>query len=425
MINILIKIIKIKLQNKKKLVENFIFLSLLQASSYLLPFLTIPYLIRVIGIEKYGLVAFAQAISAYLILFTDYGFNLTATKSISINRNNHIELNNIFSSVVYIKLLLLLSVSMLYFSMIFLIPKFSTEFNFFAISFGMVVGNTFFPVWFFQGMERMRYSSILTIGAKLFFTVLIFVFVKTQSDYILVPLFNSLGFLVSGILSFILIHKSFNVKFVKVSGSSLISEFKAGWHVFLSTISISFYRNINIVIMGFFAPGVLLGYYSVAEKLIKAIQSFIMPFSNVLFPHMSNKMANQSVGESIRIINKIRNYYICCLSIVSLCVFFLADILSILFIGNIESLFVINIKILSFVILFGNVNFLLGVIGLINLGLSKSFSLYIGISGFLNLALIFLFIKYRPAYICSIGLLAAELFLFALCLNKINKVYKH
>ena len=243
---------------KKRLVENFVFLSILQISTYALPFLTIPYLIRVIGIEKYGLIAFAQAISAYLILFTDYGFNLTATKAISINRNDNIELNTIFSSVIYIKFVLLILVSLLYFSMICFVPKFATDFTFFAISFGMVVGNTFFPVWFFQGMERMRYSSMLTIGAKLFFTVLIFVFVKSQSDYIIVPLLNSLGFIVSSIFSFILIYANFNVKLVKVTGARLINELKDGWHVFLSTISISFYRNINIVIMGFFSSGALL-----------------------------------------------------------------------------------------------------------------------------------------------------------------------
>jgi PST family polysaccharide transporter len=84
--------------------------------------------------------------------------------------------------------------------MIIWIPKFRGDWEVYMLTFGTVVGHTLFPVWFFQGMERMKYITVLNILAKLVFTVLIFVFIRTQSHYAYVPLFNSLGYLVSGVI---------------------------------------------------------------------------------------------------------------------------------------------------------------------------------------------------------------------------------
>ncbi|MDZ7817337.1 MAG: oligosaccharide flippase family protein [Aliarcobacter sp.] len=87
----------------KKLLSNFFSLSSIQLVSYILPIITIPYLVRVLGVEKFGLIAFAQAIIQYFIIFTDYGFGLSATKEIAQENGNKKKINQIFSSVIIIK----------------------------------------------------------------------------------------------------------------------------------------------------------------------------------------------------------------------------------------------------------------------------------------------------------------------------------
>src|SRR3989338_2604121 len=90
--------------NEKKIVlANFISLTTLQGINYVLPVIVLPYLIRVIGPEKFGLVAFSQAFVQYFMIFTDYGFSLSATREISLCRGQKGKICSIFSSVMTVK----------------------------------------------------------------------------------------------------------------------------------------------------------------------------------------------------------------------------------------------------------------------------------------------------------------------------------
>ncbi|MDO9573217.1 MAG: oligosaccharide flippase family protein, partial [Candidatus Omnitrophota bacterium] len=84
-------------QEKKIVFQNFISLSTLQGINYILPLIVLPYLIRVIGIEKFGLIAFAQALVQYFMILTDYGFSLSATRKISLCADSDKKISAIFS----------------------------------------------------------------------------------------------------------------------------------------------------------------------------------------------------------------------------------------------------------------------------------------------------------------------------------------
>lgn len=101
--NKFINSLKEKAIKHKTLIENFSSLTVFQILNLLLPLLTYPYLIRVLGIEIYGLVVFAQAIIGYLLILVGFGFNISATKEISIHRDNKDKLSEIASSVLTIK----------------------------------------------------------------------------------------------------------------------------------------------------------------------------------------------------------------------------------------------------------------------------------------------------------------------------------
>ena len=135
-----------KPHERKTVINNVAFLSVLQTITYLLPAVVLPYLFRVIGPEKFGLIAFAQAFVQYFMILTDYGFSITATKEISLCRHEPAKVCRAFSSVMTVKIALsflsLITLGLL----VYFIPKFRSDWLVYVFSFGAVIGNTLFPL---------------------------------------------------------------------------------------------------------------------------------------------------------------------------------------------------------------------------------------------------------------------------------------
>ncbi len=280
-------------EDKKRLLSNFFSLSVLQGANYILPLITLPYLVRVLGVEYFGLLAFATATVTYFQILTDYGFDLTATREISIHRDNKEKVIEIFSSVMIIKFILMFVSFLLLTILVFSFEKFSQDALIYFLTFGTVVGQVLFPVWFFQGMERMKYITYLNILSKVIFTVAIFVFVQEQSDFYLVPLLTSVGFLVAGIWSLYLVKREFGISFQLQTNLTIKKYFIDGWDVFVSRIFVSLYTTINIFLLGLFTNNTIVGYYAIAEKIVNAVGGLFTPANQTIYPYMAKMYVNQ------------------------------------------------------------------------------------------------------------------------------------
>ena len=241
---------------------------------------------RVLGVEYFGLLAFATATVVYFNIITDYGFSLTATREISIHRENREKIVEIFSSVMSIKVLLMFLSFFLLVILVFSFDKFSKDWEIYFFTFGTVVGQTLFPIWFFQGMERMKYITYLNILSKSIFTVAIFIFVKEQSDFYIVPILTSVGFIVAGILSLWIIKKEFDIGFKFQTLQTLKYYFVDGFHIFIANLSGNLYGQGSTIILGLFTNYSIVGYYSFAQKLASALASIFQVFAQAYFPYI-------------------------------------------------------------------------------------------------------------------------------------------
>ncbi|HHW58018.1 MAG TPA: flippase [Clostridia bacterium] len=396
-------------QEKRRLLENFMSLSILQVANYILPLITLPYLVRVLGPDKFGLISFAQAFIGYFSILTNYGFNLSATREISINRENQEKVSEIFSAVITIQLLLTILSFIIMTLIMFSSTKFSKDWLLYFYTFGMVVGQVLFPVWFFQGMERMKYITFLNITAKLIFTVAIFIFIHKSSSYIYVPLINSLGYLIAGVISLWIIFKDFGVKFTLPSFENIKYHLKEGWHIFISTVAISLYTISNTFILGLFTNSTIVGYYSAAEKIIRAVQGLLGPVSQTIYPYVS-RLVNQSKETAIVFIKKTIILIGSFTFILSLVIFVFANLIVKILLGNqyIESVVILRImSFLPFIIALSNI---FGIQTMLTFGYKKAFSRILILASVMNVILSIILIPMYQANGTAFSVLISEIF---------------
>ncbi|PWB70812.1 flippase [candidate division GN15 bacterium] len=272
---------------RRKLFSNVVALSVLQAANYILPLITVPYLVRVLGAERFGLVMFAAAFNMYFVMLSDVGFDLSATRAVALSRDRLDTINEIFSSVTIIKTAVLVIGFLILVGLVMAIDRFRSEYAVFLISYLVTVGQAYFPTWFFSGMEHMRLVTILNVVAKLAFALLIFVVVRRPEDYLYVPLMNAFGFAAASAISMVLVIRKFGVKLRIPPWSTLVFRLRESAHFFVSRASVSIYDNSNTFVVGLVLGNVAAGYYSAAEKLFKAMTALQMPLTNSLYPYMS------------------------------------------------------------------------------------------------------------------------------------------
>ncbi len=385
-------------------------LLVLQVANYILPLITLPYLVRVLGVEYFGLLAFATATIAYFDIITDYGFNLTATREISIHRDDKAKVIEIFSSVMTIKFILMLVSFMLMSILVFSFEKFSKDWLIYFLTFGTVIGQVFFPIWFFQGMERMKYITYLNILAKSIFTVAIFIFVQEQSDFYLVPLLTSIGFIVAGVWSLVLIRKVFSIRFEFQNIKTLRYHLKEANHIFFSNISVSLYTKSTILILGMFTNNTIVGYYAVADKLMNAIKQLIIPVSQTLFPYIS-KQAHISKETALNTVKKLFVVLLPLSSFISLFFFIYSKEIIIFIFGNQAIHSVIIFKILALIPTLVVLDTLFGTLVMLVFKHNQAYSKIIFSAGIVNLVLIVLLIPLFQAIGAAISVLIVEVYI--------------
>lgn len=397
-------------EDKKRIISNFGSLSILQVVNYILPLITLPYLVRVIGVEYFGLLAFASAVIGYFQIVTDYGFNLTATREISIFRESRSKISEIFSAVMMIKIILLFLGFILMSIIVFNIRKFSQNWEIYILTYGTIIGQVLFPIWFFQGMERMKHITYLNVLAKSIFTITIFILVKEPDDYFFVPILNSIGFIIVGIFSLIIIKKQFNVFFIFQPIRIVLYYLRDGWHIFLSNFATSLYTMSTVILLGVFTNNLIVGYYSGAEKIISALKGLITPVSQTLFPYISRK-ASISKLIALKNIRKILSFVGFGMLSISVILLLFSKYLILIILGNDYLNSLIVFRILAIIPFLVTLDTMFGTLTMIVFNRNKQYSRIILSAGLLNIILACVLIPFFQHIGAAISVLFVEIYI--------------
>lgn len=406
------------IQNKTVFV-NYLYLLIIQGSNIVLPLLTFPYLVRVLGAKNYGIVMMAHSLSILLGIIVDFGFNISATREVSLIKDDRKKLSNYYSNILFIKTILII----FSFSLLLLIVSFVYKFNInkevYLYSFGIIIGQALFPTWFFQGIEKMKIITLINFLSKIIFTALIFIFVKNESDYLLTPVFNSLGFIMSGFLGFLISLKYISI--AKPNLANIIKIFKESFSLFTSNIFVSLYTSLNTLILGLFATESLAGIYVSMEKLIVAIKSIYSPLYQAIFPNISNKRKADVIKYTKKLIIPVMSSGILIMTFV---IVFAKNILEFVFDNELITSYYVILQILASIAVFSSLNMLYVTLLLPVLKKYHQRLKILVLGGLVNIIIIIPLIKLYSIYGVAISASFTEFFLLLLSYIGFKKLQK-
>ncbi len=282
--------------NEKNLAKNTLFLYLMRISRYVFPLLTFPYLTRVLGMERYGVVVFSNAVMQYFAMITEFGFLFSATNECSQYRHDKERLWIITMSVLSSKIMLVVVCAGVLSFLCMFHEAFKPHSLFFIYSFIGVVLSTLLPDFLFRGTENMKILAYRVLLSKAAYTVAVLVLVRDAGDYLYVPLAAVAGNLVSVVLTWAEIYRRRYLQRAVVSFRDIFQRLAASSAFFLSRVSVSFYTTLNTVVLGLNCSGAAVGQYGVANTLASTCRSFISPVSDAIYPYMVKNKNYRLVG---------------------------------------------------------------------------------------------------------------------------------
>ena len=251
------------------------------------PLITMPYLARVIGADGFGKIAFASAIVVWIQTISDWGFNLTATRDVAQNRDDKEIVSKIFSNVLWSRCLLTVFSGFLLFLAITVVPYFHENSEIIWITFLLVPGHILFPDWFFQAIEKMKYTTIFNLLLKLIFTVAVFVFIHDREDFLIQPLLTTVGYLLCGVGALFLILKKWNYKLYGPDWTGIKKTIKGSTDVFINNLMPNLYNSFSVMLLGIFGGATANGLYDGGNKFPLIFYQFQSVLSRAFYPFLS------------------------------------------------------------------------------------------------------------------------------------------
>ena len=285
--------------------KNFTYNIILNISSYVASLIVFPYISRVLNAELLGTVNFVNQAVQYFVLFSLMGVMTVGTRAIAECKDNRQQRSEVFSAVFSLSLLATLIVMVVYFICIYIIPAFHEYDRLFLIGAANILFTTIQIEWLYRGIENFKYITIRNIIIRILYIILVFAFVRDESDYILYFALT-VGIIVVNALININYSRNFvSFIFSKQLYKEIWGKVYKSFGVFgLNSIMNSFYSTFNVIYLGIVCTKDQVGYYYVSNKVMTICLGVITAFTLTMLPRMSNLLGSNDRNEYDRLLNK-------------------------------------------------------------------------------------------------------------------------
>lgn len=368
--------------------KNVLYLTALQGLNYVLPLVTVVYLVRIFGPAGYGKLALAQAFVQAFGVLVDFGFALSATRMVAQNQDNPSQVRSVFRSVIVAKSLLAAAAFPVMFAIAWAVPSLRSNLLLCCAYYLSILGGVFIPGWLYQGFQRMGVFTLITALPRILSTLAILSFVRHDDQLLLAALLLSAAPLLCAVAALTHCRKwlGLSVGFVRLR--EVRAQFQAGWHVFLATAAGAIYLLSPIFVLGLLAPPTQVGYFAAAERLIKAALNLFNPISQALYPHLARLFIESRRG-ALRLLGQILLLVLACYGLLAVvCQILPGDILNLAFGPRFVQADIV-LRVLAFYALLSTVNNISGALYLVPLNQGSTLSSSVVVPTALHLVLIY------------------------------------
>ena len=366
----------------KNIKQNFILNGIRLTFGMIFILLTTPYITRILGVENFGKVEYANSIIAYFLLFTALGIPNYGIREVAKCRNDKEELSKI---VLELGIILFITTLLGYLILIILI--FNSKLILIKNLIYILSVNIFFTnigfEWFYQGIENQSYITIRFIVVRIFALILMFIFIKQSSDYLKYGIILVIMYSGSNFLNFIHLKKYITIKNINFKSLNILRHIRPILVIFSASLATSIYLQLDTVMLGRINQDAV-GLYAVSNRIVRLVLTIVTVLGSVLLPRITNMYQNNDIINYKRYLNLSLNYiYLVALpSVVG--ILLLAKDIVLLIAGQAYLESIVTMKILAIIIFIVGMAYFLGYNFLYPRGLEKYYTCSVIISAIIN-----------------------------------------
>tara|TARA_B100001059_G_scaffold47083_1_gene40004 strand:- start:964 stop:2202 length:1239 start_codon:yes stop_codon:yes gene_type:complete len=248
-------------------IKNFFNLIINQGINILVALLATRILFSTLGEAQYGLVNLALSVVLLSSVTVRYGYHLNGPKRIALFRDELVKKQALINEIITTRVIIAVGVAITLFCMTYFFGFFKTYATFLYYSLVLLFGQALFPMFYFQGNDKISGVTLVNTFAKGAYLVLIILFIKTPKDGVYVNFLLGVTSILVYIVFWSSIYKKEKIKWVWSRVNNIKKRLFENFHFFISTIAGHVSVHGGLIILANFVNNTVLGEFALAEKV--------------------------------------------------------------------------------------------------------------------------------------------------------------
>ena len=264
------------------IIANFLNLSSIQISNVLLLLLLIPIITRIIGIQQFGIIMFASKFAQLAGSVINYGTGQSGVRDVAFNIKDRKKLGIVYYNNLFIRVFIFI----LFIALLFGLQWFNVDYYpYIVLSVPIALAEVFNPLCFFIGAERLKMFNLLNLVSNIVSILAILFFIKSAHDAIWVNFILGTANTVTYIGLLIYFGLQFKLSFNLPSKHELFKIGKDNFYLTVNNISVNLQQSIIIFALPRWGYSILLGPYTLCDKIIGQCRILLITVSNAIYPN--------------------------------------------------------------------------------------------------------------------------------------------